>query len=175
MIIFNKNKHFNKIIEDFFNDSMANIRGLNIALSPLGVKQYIEKNKEKFTATTFLYLLFLQDCALHRKYSPKYKKEVSAVLNAMLFEIANRFHYVPQKLSDLYLQLRQVLSDIAFDKAVEKIGLYYALAVSYLESAFSDEDYPEYKAAIYNDTAEYLVANFFQRVMNENMKYLFQE
>ena len=171
MFILNKNKHFNKVIEDLFNMAMADIRELNILLTSCGAKQLIEKDKEKFVTVSFLYVLFFQECALQKKYFPKYKRETSAVLDAMLSQIAERFHYEPQKLTAIYLDVRKMLDELSNDAEVIKVGLYYGVAVHFLQYAFSGEYNIE--NSIYDDDTPYVrVGQFFQEVVNSVTAYL---
>lgn len=171
MIILNKNKHFNQVIEDMFNMSMADIRELNLILTPCGAKVHIEKDKEKFVMVTFLYLLFFQECALQKKYYPKYKREASAVIDSMIFHIAHRFNYDEKKITSIYLDVRKMLNDLSNDKKVLEIGLYYGVAVHYLQFAFSGEYNVE--DGIYDDDTPYVkVGQFFQRVMTDATEYL---
>ena len=171
MFIWNKNKHFSKIIVEFFNNSMADIRELNVILTSFGAKPIIEADKEKFVLKTFLFLMFFQECALQKKYYPKYKEEVSVVLDAMIYKIADRYHYIPQKLTDGYLGLRKLLDNMTNVEQVVEIGLYYIVAVGYLQMTFSGKYNPG-DVGIYDDRVEYALANFFQRVTRDNMNYL---
>lgn len=171
MFIWNKNKHFNKVTEDLFNRSMADIRELNVILTPFGTKPYIENDKEFFVLNTFLYLLFFQEGALRKKYSAKYEYEVAVVLDVLIYQIADRFHHSPQKVKEGYLKLRKVLSALSEDEEIAKVGLYYGPAFSYLHTTFSGEYNPE-NVGIYDGRVEYTVANFFQRAMRDNMRYL---
>lgn len=171
MIIFNKNKHFDKIIVDLYNMSMANIRKLNILLTPCGAKRLIEKNKEKFVIVTFFYLLFFQECALQKKYCPRYKCEVVAVLDALINQIANQFNYDYSKLTCIYYDVRQMLDDLSNNPNIEKVGLYYGVAVHYLQYAFSGEYNIE--ESIYEDDTPYVkVGEFFQQSLTAVIEHL---
>lgn len=171
MFIWNKNRHFNKITEEFYNRSMADIRELERLLNSYGAKPYIEKNTEKFITASFLYLLYFQECALHTIYASRYRNAASRVTFTLAVEIAGRFHYIPQKYSEAYVELRRKLSDLAFDERFKKVGIYYAPALSYLQTVFSGEYNPE-DVGIYDDRVECALANFFQTTMKHNMEYL---
>jgi hypothetical protein len=165
MIILNKNKHFNKLTEELFNMSMSDIRELNVILTPCGAKPYIEKDKEGFVTVTFLYLLFLQELNLQKKYYPKYKEEVSVVLDVMITQIAERFHYIPAKLKDIYMDIRSMLDKLSNDSKIAKVGLYYGLAVHYFHFVFSDE-YSVDDSPYEDDTPYVMVGRFFQNVFD---------
>ncbi len=171
MLIINKNKHFNRVTEDLFNMAMADIRELNLLLTPCGAKPLIEKDKEKFVTVTFLYVLFFQESALQKKYYPKYKREASVVIDAMLYQIAERFRYDPKKLTDIYLDVRKMLDGLSNDSEVVKAGLYYGVAIHFLQYAFSGEY--DIEDSIYDDDTPYVrVGQFFQEVVNSATAYL---
>ena len=170
MIIFNKNKHFSKLIEELFNMSMKNIRELNVILTPYGAKPFIEKNKEKFVMISFLYLLFFQECSLQKKYYPKYKEEISTVLDSLIYHISERFNYNPQKISEIYFDIRKHLDNMSNDKMIAEIGLYYGVAVHYLQHVFSDEYNVE--DVCEDDTPYVIVGTFFQRFTNDCINVL---
>lgn len=171
MFILNKNKHFDKIIVDFFNRSMADVRELNLILTPFGAKPFIERDKGMFVLNTFLYLLFFQEIALRQKYSPKYQKAVSVVLDALMYQIAERLNYNYHKVQEAYVRLRKILANLTEDEEVAKVGLYYGPAFSYLHTTFTGEYNPE-NVGIHDGRVEFALANFFQRVMRDNMDYL---
>ena len=171
MFIFNKTKHFDKVINTTFNYNMKIINVLNEMLTCFGAKPYIEKDANKFVSITFLHVLFLQECVLQKKYYPKYKNEVSAVFDAMIYEIAKRCNYKFEALKDIYFSLRNIFDKIAIDDKYGDINLYYRFSVSYIFALFNEEYKPEEHGFELGET-EYSLANVFQSVMTDTQKYL---
>jgi hypothetical protein len=171
MFILNKKKHFQQMHLDFFNKSMQEIRFLREMLTSFGAGQYIEHDLQKFVGASFLYFLYLQSCALHTAYGQKYQNEVCEMLAAMSVEISKRCDYVPQKYTNLYLALREKLADDVFIEVAQKVGLYRALAISFLETAFSDEYNPE-DAGKTNIEVEFSVGIILQEAMRYYTEYL---
>lgn len=165
------NSHFDKITEVFFKETLANVRELELMLISFNAKQFIERGGKQFTTVTILYLLCLQEAVLRSKYYPKYEEEATIVLNELIFRFADRLGYPSEKIASLYLENREVLEEIAKEKAANKGSLYYDIAVSYVQLALPEEYIPD-DAEIHSDVALFAIANFFFKAMNDSLKYL---
>lgn len=170
MFILNKKKYFDKIMHTLFNNDMKIINTINELLTTYGAKPHIENDKESFVTITFLHILFLQEGLLQRKYYPKYKYEVSALLDTMIYEMADRCNYQPSKLRDFYLNLRRTLDQMSLETE-NNIDLYYAYAVAYVYDTFDEESKPEELGYEVGEVEEAL-AKVFQYVMIDSADYI---
>lgn len=166
MIIFNKEKHFNKITADFFDRSVADISELDFILFKHGAEKYIEKDSGRFFLFSFLFLLFFQDIALQQKYANKYRSNIALVLNKLIYGFSQRLSYDPKDVSKLYLTVREQLDGLSTKENAMGIDLYHSVAVCYLVGTFRNSYDPD-NAEVYFE-----LATFFQGRVNKNIEYL---
>lgn len=166
MNIFNKKKYQQKITNDFYYQTRDNVKALRRILNNHGAAPYIEKDKDRFFIYSFFFLTYFQDIVLYTKYGNKYNTFATVIINTLIIEFSERIHYIPDKMTKIYLQIRNQLAEAAFDKRVQEVGLYYGIACHYLIATLPKEFDPD-DASLY-----YELANFFQSRVNKNTEYL---
>lgn len=172
MYIFNKKAHFNKVLEVLFNSNMKIINTLNEVLTHYGAKAYIAKDADKFVAFTFMHILFLEECVLQKKYYPKYKYDVSDVMDTMIYEVASRCNYKGEALKKAYLTIRDILNNLSLDESnFNDVNLYYKFSISYVYSLFREEYKPEEHGFSVGEVYE-AVAKLFQWVMADTLDFI---
>ena len=166
MIIFNKEKHFNKITADFFDRSVADVSELDFILFNHGADKYIRKDPGRFFLFSFLFLLFFQDIALQQKYANKHRSDIALVLNKLIYGFSQRLSYDPKDVSKLYLTVREQLDGLSTKASATGTDLYYSVAVCYLVGTFRNLYNPE------TDAVYFELAAFFKSIVNKNIEYL---
>lgn len=166
MLLFNKRKKQQTIIDAFYSQTKINIIALHRILHKNGADQFIQHNKDRFYAYSFFFLSYCQEVALISKYGKQYNAFATEIVPAIIIQFSERFGYIPQKMSDIYLAIRNQLTEAAFDERVKEVGLYYGVACHYLIAALSEEYDPD-STDIYFE-----LATFFQNRVNKNIEYL---
>ena len=166
MFFFNKRKHQKAIIDDFYNQTKSNVIALQRILYNHGAAPFIENNKDRFYSYSFFFLSYCQDVALISKYGKKYNSLATEIVPSLIVRFSERMNYIPQKMSDIYLTIRNQLAEAAFDENVKKIGLYYGVACHYIIAALPKEYDPD------STDVYFELATFFQSRINKNIEYL---
>lgn len=171
MFIWNKNKHFDKISEEFYNLSMAGVAKITATLYANKAEKYIGEDADKFVMVTFLYFVFLQECSLRMKYRKEYQEEVALVRNKLIFSISDRLNYNAIKIMDIYASIKGILSDMANDERCVAAGLHYAYACHYLISVSSNR-YNSEEIGFCDLRVSFLISKTFLQAANDSCKYL---
>lgn len=166
MLLFNKRKKQQTIIDAFYGQTQTNIIGLHRILHKHGADQFIQANKDRFYAYSFFFLSYCQEVALISKYGKQYNAFATEIVPSLIIRFSERFGYVPQKMSDIYLTIRNQLAEAAFDERVKAVGLYYGFACHYLIAVLPEEYDPD------NADVYFELATFFQSRVNKNVQYL---
>ena len=163
MNIFNKNKHFNSLILDFFDSATDDVKTIHHTIHCQGALPLGGKTVDRFLMVTFMYLLFMWECALQKQYFPKYVNEVCTTIQSTVHEIARRTNYPISKAEEAYLWIRKRLNDIAEDARKTNLDsdfLYQTIAVHYVSVAVP-KDFNPVSTEVYN-----FIGNIFYKAMN---------
>lgn len=163
MNIFNKKKHFNNLILDFFDSAVPDVKSIYHSLFCSGALPHSGKSVDRFLMVTFMYILFMWECALQKQYFPKYVNEVCITIQSTVHEIARRTNYPISKAEEAYLWIRKHLNGIAEDirkKNLESNDLYQTIAVHYVHVAVS-KDFNPGSTEVYD-----FISDIFYKAMN---------
>lgn len=92
MFIFNRKKHFDKTYTLSFQALKSYSLNMTKFFTEHSAQLYIAEDIGKFSLYTFLYGLYFTECVLLKKYYPKYKSEVFAVIDSLIDLMSKRMN-----------------------------------------------------------------------------------